>query len=102
MKKLLVGLAIMPFLVGVALAGQPMPLSEAQMDEVTGGSICVGPTAHGMCVDENFNFIVPLPGGGVCIGVECPTPPLQPFNTVLDVHFMVHFEYPGPPIYTQR
>src|SRR5690349_15006549 len=38
MKKLLVGLAAMPFLACVAMAGQPMPLSEAQMDRVTAGN----------------------------------------------------------------
>jgi len=37
MKKLLVGLAAMPFLAGVAMAGQPMALNDAQMDRVTAG-----------------------------------------------------------------
>jgi hypothetical protein len=37
MKKLLVGLAALPFLAGVAMAGQPVPLSDAQMDKVTAG-----------------------------------------------------------------
>jgi hypothetical protein len=37
MKKLLVGLAALPFLAGVAMAGQPAPLSDAQMDQVTAG-----------------------------------------------------------------
>jgi hypothetical protein len=37
MKKLLVGLAAVPFLAGAAMAGQPMPLSDAQMDKVTAG-----------------------------------------------------------------
>ena len=37
MKKLLIGLAAVPFLAGVAMAGQPPPLSDAQMDKVTAG-----------------------------------------------------------------
>jgi hypothetical protein len=37
MKRLLIGLATAPFLAGVAMAGQPMPLSDVQMDKVTAG-----------------------------------------------------------------
>ena len=37
MKKVLIGLAVLPFLTGVALAAQPIPLSDAQMDKVTAG-----------------------------------------------------------------
>lgn len=37
MKKLLLGLAVMPFLAGVSLAAQPAPLSDKQMDKVTAG-----------------------------------------------------------------
>jgi hypothetical protein len=37
MKKLLVGLAAVPFLACVAMAGQPTPLGDAQMDKVTAG-----------------------------------------------------------------
>jgi hypothetical protein len=37
MKKLLIGLATLPFLAGVALAGQPTPLADNQMDKVTAG-----------------------------------------------------------------
>jgi hypothetical protein len=39
MNKLLIGLAAMPFLAGVAMAGQPTPLSDTQMDKVTAGTI---------------------------------------------------------------
>ena len=39
MKKLLVGLAALPLLAGVAMAGQPVPLSDAQMDKVTAGLV---------------------------------------------------------------
>jgi len=37
MKKWLFGLAVLPFLAGVSLAGQPAPLSDTQMDKVTAG-----------------------------------------------------------------
>jgi len=38
MKKLLIGFAALPFLAGVAMGGQPAPLSDAQMDKVTAGA----------------------------------------------------------------
>jgi len=37
MKKLLFGLAVLPFLAGVSLAGQPLPLTDQQIDKVTAG-----------------------------------------------------------------
>lgn len=37
MKRILAGLAVLPFLAGVALAGQPVPLSDQQMDKVSAG-----------------------------------------------------------------
>lgn len=37
MKKLLTGLAALPFLAGIALAGQPTQLTSTQMDQVTAG-----------------------------------------------------------------
>jgi hypothetical protein len=37
MKKFFCGLATLPFLAGVALAGQPVPLNDGQMDKVTAG-----------------------------------------------------------------
>jgi len=37
MKKLLVGLALLPFLAGVSVAGQPQPLTDQQMDKVAAG-----------------------------------------------------------------
>jgi len=39
MKKLLVGLASLPLLASVAVAGQPTPLVDAQMDKVSAGAI---------------------------------------------------------------
>lgn len=40
MKKALMGLAVLPFLAGVAAAGQPM--SDQQMDRVTAGFTALG------------------------------------------------------------
>jgi len=37
MKRFLYGLAALPFLAGISLAGQPVPLSDKQMDAVTAG-----------------------------------------------------------------
>jgi hypothetical protein len=37
MKSILYGLAALPFFAAVALAGQPMQLSDKQMDKVTAG-----------------------------------------------------------------
>jgi len=37
MKRVFVGFAAVPFLAGVAMAGQPMAMSDAQMDRVTAG-----------------------------------------------------------------
>jgi hypothetical protein len=37
MKSVLYGLAALPFLASVALAGQPMQLTDKQMDNVTAG-----------------------------------------------------------------
>jgi hypothetical protein len=38
MQRMLFGLAILPFLVGVASAAQSVPLNDAQMDAVTAGA----------------------------------------------------------------
>jgi hypothetical protein len=37
MKRLLLGLAVLPFIAGISLAAQPVPLSDQQMDTVTAG-----------------------------------------------------------------
>ena len=37
MRKLLLGLAVLPFLVGASLAGQPQALTDQQMDKVAAG-----------------------------------------------------------------
>ena len=37
MKRFLIGLAALPFMAGVSLAAQPVPLNDTQMDRVTAG-----------------------------------------------------------------
>jgi len=37
MKRLLLGLAVLPFLAGMSMAGSPAPLTDKQMDNVTAG-----------------------------------------------------------------
>ncbi|HUK07919.1 MAG TPA: hypothetical protein VLX09_08640 [Stellaceae bacterium] len=37
MKKFILGLAVLPFLAGMSLAGQPQPLTDQQMDKVAAG-----------------------------------------------------------------
>ena len=37
MKKFVIGLAVLPFLAGVSLAGQPQALTDQQMDKVSAG-----------------------------------------------------------------
>ena len=39
LKQLLAGLAAFPLLAGVGMAGQPAPLADAQMDQVTAGLV---------------------------------------------------------------
>lgn len=39
MKKLLFGLAALPFVAGIAMAGQPVALNDSQMDKVTAGTV---------------------------------------------------------------
>lgn len=37
MKRLLMSVAVLPFLAGMAMAGSPAPLTDQQMDKVTAG-----------------------------------------------------------------
>ena len=70
MKKLLVGLAVLPLLAGVASAAQPMSLSDAQMDKVTAGQDSGLPRL----IEEQTNFSTvliavaeaPIPCGSLC------------------------------------
>jgi hypothetical protein len=57
MKKLLITVVALPFLTGIAMAGQSRVLSDKQMDKVTAGddtmSVC-----HQVCAElENFTGV---------------------------------------------
>jgi hypothetical protein len=67
MKKLLIGLAAMPFLAGIAMAGQPKLLSDAQMDKVTAGQSLEIEFGIGLAAIE-VNF------GPVLLNVEISAP----------------------------
>jgi hypothetical protein len=91
MKKLLVGLAPVQFLARFAMAGQPMPLSDAQMDKVTAGYTLAE------FLDLSWAKSLCFPP---CIFTGGIQSPLAPFDKIADVHLVVHFIYPGPPTYT--
>jgi len=63
MNKLLAGFAALPFLVGVAMAGQPVPLSDTQMDRVTAGVTVEWTFAAGNNVNVFINSTPVLPPG---------------------------------------
>jgi len=80
MKQRLAGLAALPlFLGGAAMAGQPAPLSDVQMDRVTAGAIAISatlvsfpgltiniPVAGGAASLPTFSVILPsIPGLGL-------------------------------------
>jgi hypothetical protein len=65
MKKLLAGFAALPFLAGVAMAGQPAPLSDVQMDQVTAGLAVWFVPATGNFVVTNPPGLTP--GAGVVV-----------------------------------
>jgi hypothetical protein len=89
MKKLFVGLATLPLLVGVAMAEQPTLLSDAQMDTVTAGSIygTTGMYAFGALGSRGEVFfhtngsvtdIFPTPCGPNCLVSDFPSLDGQP------------------------
>jgi hypothetical protein len=56
MKNLLVGLAALPFLAGVAMADQPTVPSDAQMDAVTAGLVEALTTVLGNGINLTVSF----------------------------------------------
>jgi hypothetical protein len=89
MKKLLVGFAALPFLASAAMAGKPMPLSNAQMDQVTAGLSDNFAIVHfindGFVIVPPFNTATGTDPPGSCIR-EC---------VVLDTD-IPRFVIPGP------
>ena len=66
MKKLVLGLASLPLLAGVAMAGQPASLTDAQMDKVTAGLIITLLPSLGFTTG-------PTPVCPPCVMIICPT-----------------------------
>jgi hypothetical protein len=58
MRKMLLGLTVLPFLVSAGLAGEATPLSNAQMDQITAGYIIAIPITGCDC----YVYIRPQPG----------------------------------------
>jgi hypothetical protein len=95
MKTLLLGLAALPFLAGVALAAEP--LKDAQMDQITGGATCPANfTCTSSTVGTTMTNFGCLSGPNGCNGqVFTPTSP-QAFYADL-VTFLNQVGYkPGP------
>jgi hypothetical protein len=55
MKKFLVGIAAMPLLASVSIAGQPALLSDTQMDKVSAGGIEINGPGFELTVPGAFN-----------------------------------------------
>jgi hypothetical protein len=60
MKRFLIGLAALPFLAGVSLAAEPVPLNDTQMDRVTAGF--------------DFTELEVQNTGWLAVGVDLPAP----------------------------
>jgi hypothetical protein len=88
-KKLLLGLAILPFLVGIASAGQP--LSDPQMDTVTAGTFPLLPAINLGCGCNIMllTSLVILPNGEVT--------PLGPFSSFAPAPEAPLMVFPGGP-----
>lgn len=91
MNKLLAGIAALPFLAGVAMAGQPAPLSDTQMDQVTAGFDVLYVYGPGTDVQVYTNVTSPP---ATCIGSACnpPNPSgLPAFNPANQTYWDVSF-----------
>jgi hypothetical protein len=62
MKKLLAGCALLPLLAGMAMAGQPAPLNDQQMDQVTAGLAVWFVPAAGIFVVTTPPSVIPGAG----------------------------------------
>jgi len=87
MKRFLFGLAALPFLAGVSLAAQPVPLNDKQMDVVTAGFDDHERIVQNLGVVEVWinNPAVPCAAGAyLCIAgtafVGSPGPAVQSFQ----------------------
>lgn len=94
MKQLLVGLAALPFLAGVAMAGQPMPLNDTQMDKVTAGLEFEHVFGNGGFVELHF----PVSDGIPCNSSPACFADLQGLNPGHDVIAEIPPETVLPPL----
>jgi hypothetical protein len=83
MKKLLASCALLPFLAGMAMAGQPAPLSDTQMDKVTAGLAVWFATNNSVVIVTS----VPLTAPGGTVVANFPSldgvgPPMTGFPSV--------------------
>jgi hypothetical protein len=96
MKKLLIGLAVLPLLAGVGMAGQPVQLSDTQMDKVVAGyELGTFSGFFGQETLEVTAFEPPVPNG---ILVEGPGHPEDRLITI-EVGLKDRFSngpFPGP------
>ena len=71
MKKLFFGLAALPLLASVAMAGPSAPLTDAQMDKVTAGlEIVQFPPNQPIIISGSPDFLSCI---GACVIINCPT-----------------------------
>lgn len=84
MNKFVLGLAVLPFLAGGALAGQP--LTDKQMDKVTAGFVILEQTISNFS-DSVIAVNTPIPGLHVPTSSATPptSPPTSCVNCYLDV-----------------
>ena len=75
MRKLLCGLALLPFLASMAMAAQPMRLTDQQMDKVAAGGVGITPCLEIPCFEPPCLVpCEPVP----CILIPCEVPCLLP------------------------
>lgn len=65
MKRLLLGLAVLPFLAGVSMAGSPAALTDKQMDTVTAGFDFL---ETDLSNTSSVLVAIDLPNAGACAG----------------------------------
>ncbi|HUK07107.1 MAG TPA: hypothetical protein VLX09_04490 [Stellaceae bacterium] len=70
MRKLLLGLAVLPFLAGVSLAGQPQALTDQQMDKIAAGFDFFEIDTNNVGATATLVNIEPL-GSNLCTSTGC-------------------------------
>jgi len=82
MKKLLLGLAILPFATGVALAAQP--LTDKQMDKVVAGhTLALVETTDVSIIGINVGVPPVTPPAGAYLNVVLPLTTIQVYSVIV-------------------